>query len=188
MRWWHTHIHLGLQIQDPFLQPNIVVGVEKNIYIYRGWWLQRLYWWPFVMTFCHWYAIAWLKGSWRWRYDGDSSSWRYRYCFDDIQHNGGNLNYVLNDKTLHWLQCLETNQWQQRLGRGVASPAWDIQIRAPLGARAYPGILSKYFLFVNSSLRLSVCPSIHPSVHPSVRPSVRPSVPLQISVGCVYCV
>ncbi len=80
------------------------------------------------MTFCHWYAIAWSKGSWRWRYDGDSSSWRYRYCFDDIQHNGGNLKHVLNDIPLHWLQCLKRDQWQQRLGRGVASPAWDIQI------------------------------------------------------------
>ncbi len=36
------------------------------------------------MTFCHdllsLVCIALLKGSWRWRYDGDSSSWRYRYC------------------------------------------------------------------------------------------------------------
>ncbi len=65
--------------------------------------------------------------------DGDSSSWRYRYCFDDIQHNWGSLKYDLNDKTLHWLiewwlQCLKRDQWQQRSGRGVASPAWDIQI------------------------------------------------------------
>ncbi len=37
-------------------------------------------------------------------------------------------------------------------------------IHAPLGARAYPWILSKYF------------------------PSVCVSVPLQISAGCVYCV
>ncbi len=126
MRWWHTHIHLGLQIQDLFWQPDIVVGV--GIKTYWGGWLQRLYQWPFVMTFCHWYIIAWLKDSWRWRYDGDSSSWRCRYCFDDILHNGGNLKYVLNNKTLHWLQCLKSDQWQQRSGRGVASPAWDIQI------------------------------------------------------------
>ncbi len=46
------------------------------------------------------------------------------------------------------------------------------QIRAPLGARAYPWILSKYFL----------------CVRPSVRVSVHVSVPLQISVGCVYLV
>jgi hypothetical protein len=45
-------------------------------------------------------------------------------------------------------------------------------ICAPLGARAYPWILSKYFL----------------TVRPCVRPSIRPSVPLQISVGCVYFV
>ncbi len=53
---------------------------------------------------------------------------QHRYCFDDIQHNGGNLKYVLNDKTVHWLQCLERDQWQQMLGREVASPTWDIQI------------------------------------------------------------
>ncbi len=41
-------------------------------------------------------------------------------------------------------------------------------LSAPLGARAYPWILSKYF--------------------PSVHPCMRPPVPLQISIGCVYCV
>jgi hypothetical protein len=41
-------------------------------------------------------------------------------------------------------------------------------IRAPPGARAYPWILRKY------------CPCVHASVCVSV--------PLQISVGCVYCV
>ncbi len=46
------------------------------------------------------------------------------------------------------------------------------RIRAPLGARAYPWILSKYFLTVRASVRPSVCAS----------------VPLQISVGCVYFV
>ena len=45
-------------------------------------------------------------------------------------------------------------------------------ICAPLGARAYPWILSKYF----------------PCVCACVRACVRPSVPLQISVGCVYFV
>ncbi len=58
-----------------------------------------------------------------------------------------------------------------------------MSICAPLGARAYPWILSKYFL----SVPPSVCPSVHPSVRPPMRLSVHASVPLQISVGCVYC-
>ncbi len=53
-------------------------------------------------------------------------------------------------------------------------------VRAPLGARAYPLILSKYFLFI--------CLSVRPSMRPSMRGCVRASVPLQISVGCVYFV
>ena len=53
-------------------------------------------------------------------------------------------------------------------------------IHAPLGARAYPWILSEYFL--------SVRPSVHPCVRPSMRACVRASVPLQISVECVYFV
>ncbi len=44
----------------------------------------------------------------------------------------------------------------------------DSLIPAPLGARAYPWILSKYFLSVRPSVHLSVCPSVCPCVRPFV--------------------
>ncbi len=84
--------------------------------------------------------------------------------------------------------------WRYQMLNLIISPSWQMSILkldpfmdnwieiwislicivicAPLGARAYPWILSKYFLFVRASVRPSVCAC----------------VPLQISVGCVYFV
>ncbi len=56
------------------------------------------------------------------------------------------------------------------------------EIRAPLGARAYPWILSKYF----PSVRPSVRPSVHPSVRPCVHACVRP--PTDKHRVCILCV
>ncbi len=75
-------------------------------------------------------------------------------------------NLVCN-KVLNLIQNLTESSLKEKIrDQSVSTYVLDsLSVRAPLGVRAYPWILSKYF-----------------------RPSVCPSAPLHISVGCVYFV
>ncbi len=57
----------------------------------------------------------------------------------------------------------------RRLSFCLLNPVWKV-IPAPLGARAYPWILSKYFLCVRACVHLCVCP------------------PTDKHRGCIFCV
>ncbi len=81
----------------------------------------------------------------------------------------------------HCLQCQPFKTNLELAGIELILMITSQVIRAPHGARAYPYLLSKYFL--------CVCPSVRPSVRPCVRPSIRASVrpPTDKRRVCILC-